>query len=136
MKLNTEQINKELLNLASKSYSPYSNFRVSCIIYLKNGQQIKGVNVENAAYSPSICGERTALSQMITQGYNKNDVDIFALYTDAQGLGSPCGVCRQTMAELLNLDQKISIFSQQGFIGDYTVVDLLPYSFTKDDLTK
>ena len=134
MKLDNQTIFLELTELAKNSYSPYSNFRVSCILYLKNGQKIVGVNVENAAYNPCICAERCALPQLYAQGYNRNDVEVMALYTDSEGFGSPCGTCRQTMAELLNMDQKTLMFSKKGFLGEYTVSDFLPFAFTSENL--
>ncbi|WP_198511459.1 cytidine deaminase [Williamsoniiplasma somnilux] len=132
--MDKKEIFDELLNLAKQSYSPYSHFRVSCILFLKNHQKIKGVNVENAAYSPTICAERTALSQLITQGYNCDDIEVVALYTDATQFGSPCGVCRQVMSELLNENQKVWIFSKKGFASEHQVKEFLPYAFGKNEL--
>ncbi|AOG60624.1 cytidine deaminase [Spiroplasma helicoides] len=132
--MKNEDILKELLVLKENSYSPYSNFKVACIIYLKNGKKIKGVNVENAAYNPTICAERTALSQMITKGFGKEDVDFVTLYTDSSKFGSPCGTCRQTLYELLKKSQTISFFNKNGFLGSYSVSELLPYAFNNDNL--
>ncbi|PPE05517.1 cytidine deaminase [Williamsoniiplasma lucivorax] len=134
--LNKEKVFTDLTKLAKKSYSPYSHFRVSCILYLKNGQQISGVNVENAAYSPSICAERVALPQLIVQDYTKQDVELVAIYTDATDFGSPCGVCRQVMIELLNPNQLVWIYSQKGYQGEFMVKDFLPYAFEQNNLTK
>ncbi|AEM68557.1 cytidine deaminase [Mycoplasma putrefaciens] len=136
MSLDKNTIFEQLTQLAKRSYAPYSNFRVSCIIYLKNNQQIIGVNVENAAYNPCICAERCALSQLYAQGYDKTDVDLVALYTDSKTFGSPCGTCRQTMSELLKNDQKIYIFNQQGFFDQFSVKDLLPYAFSDKNLKR
>ncbi|AHI53077.1 cytidine deaminase [Spiroplasma culicicola] len=133
--MDLNKIYEELKILKENAYTPYSNFNVSCIIYLKNGKQIKGVNVENAAYNPGICAERAALPQMITQGYNKDDVDVVALYTDSEGFGSPCGTCRQTLIELLYPEQKMLIFNKHEFIGEYTVGYFLPNGFTNNNLT-
>ncbi|QGS52106.1 cytidine deaminase [Spiroplasma tabanidicola] len=132
--MDKNDIFKELLELKENAYVPYSGFRVSCIIYLKNNKKIVGVNVENSAYNPTICAERCALPQMISQGYKANDVEVFSLYTDSEILGSPCGTCRQTMIELLNSDQKIWIFNKKGFAGEYILESLLPLSFSKQNL--
>ncbi|QBQ07901.1 cytidine deaminase [Spiroplasma gladiatoris] len=133
--MNKDVVFEELNELKNNAYAPYSNFKVSCIIYLKNGIKIKGVNVENAAYNPTICAERNALPQMIAQGYNKDDVEYFALYTDSNKLGSPCGTCRQTMIELLNKNQSVWIFNKKGFLKEFKVEDFLPFSFSNDDLS-
>ncbi|AUM62804.1 cytidine deaminase [Spiroplasma monobiae] len=130
MNLDKNKVYEELKELRERAYAPYSNFRVSCIIYLKDGQKIKGVNVENATYSPTICAERSALTQLIAQGFNKNDVETVALYTDSSGFGSPCGTCRQTLFELLLENQNIWVYNINEFVGSYEVKDFLPYAFT------
>ncbi|AGR41417.1 cytidine deaminase [Spiroplasma taiwanense] len=134
-KLNQEEVYAELKKLKENAYVPYSKFKVSCIIYLKNGIKVFGVNVENAAYNPTICAERTALSQLITQGYNKNDIEMIALYTDSNKFGSPCGTCRQTLSELVFENQSIWVYNNKEFLGCYTVKDFLPYSFSFENLT-
>jgi cytidine deaminase len=130
----TEFYFEELKELRNNAYVPYSNFRVATILYLKNGERIVGVNVENAAYSPTICGERCALPQLYAQGYDRNDVELMTLYTDSKNVGTPCGVCRQVMIELLNRDQKILIFNINGYCEETTPELLLPKSFTEEDL--
>lgn len=129
-----EIVFEELEELKNRAYVPYSNFRVSCIIYLKNGEKIKGVNVENAAYNPTICAERVAAPQLIAQGYSKDDVELIALYTDSDKFGSPCGTCRQTLIELLYPEQTMWIFNKDKFVGEYTVGYFLPEGFTASDL--
>lgn len=124
----------ELKKIAKNAYVPYSNFKVACVIYLNNQKKILGVNVENAAYNPTICAERTAISQMITQGYKKDDVKLVALYTDSIEFGSPCGTCRQTLIELLNPSQIIWIFNKNNYVGEFSIDSFLPYSFTNKDL--
>ncbi|WP_339020403.1 cytidine deaminase [Spiroplasma endosymbiont of Atherix ibis] len=134
MSLSKDKVYSDLKELRKNAYAPYSNFRVSCVIYLKNGNEIKGVNVENAAYNPTICAERSALTQMIAQGYNKNDVEIIALYTDSEGFGSPCGTCRQTLFELLLENQEIWVYNKNNFINSFKVIDFLPYAFTSKNI--
>ncbi|AGR42295.1 cytidine deaminase [Spiroplasma diminutum] len=134
MNLNKENVYIELKELRENAYTPYSNFRVSCVIYLKDGTKIKGVNVENAAYNPSICAERVALPQMIAQGYDKNDVELVALYTDSEGFGSPCGTCRQTLFELLFENQEVWVYNKNEFLGSFKVSDFLPLAFTNKNL--
>ena len=64
---------EKLKTLAKNSYSPYSHFRVSTILVMKDGMEIPGVNVENAAYGSSICAERSAILSAISLGYKKGD---------------------------------------------------------------
>lgn len=134
MKYDKDLIYKQLKELRENAYAPYSNFRVACLVFLKNGEVIKGVNVENAAYNPGICAERCALPQVYAQGYTKKDVELVALYTDSKEFGSPCGTCRQTMSELLVPKQSIWVYNSLKYLGEYTVEDFLPYMFTSDQL--
>lgn len=66
---------EKLLKLLENSYSPYSNFRVSAIVVMKDGHEFTGVNVENASYGASICAERSAIVSAISNGYKKHDFE-------------------------------------------------------------
>lgn len=133
---------KELLetakNLQKNAYAPYSNFRVAAIVILNNGKQITGVNIENAAYSVGICAERTALSQVITQGYQKEDIDMLFLITDSKRIAFPCGICRQFMVETMLLDSEIYISNHNMTnikeIKKVKIKDLLPLAFLPESL--
>lgn len=125
--------------LQTYAYAPYSLFRVSAIVTLKNGNQITGVNVENAAYSAGICAERNALAQVFAQGYQKNDISYMFLITDSKTIGSPCGVCRQFMIETMPSDATIYISSKNESndiksIISIVVKDLLPLAFKSSTL--
>ena len=126
---------KELIKLAienkKNSYSPYSNFRVSSVVLTKNGNIYKGVNIENAAYSVTLCAERSALSSAISAG--DREIDTIVITGDST-MTYPCGVCRQFMAEFLDSDSKIVIANS---INNYKINgldDILPYNFSKKDL--
>ncbi|WP_400249422.1 cytidine deaminase [Spiroplasma sp. ald] len=101
---------------------------------LKDGTEVIGVNVENAAYAATICAERTALAQVYALGYRKTDSIKFYLYTDSKQPGSPCGICRQFLWELVDHRIPIEIYNQKGESYVLTIKDLLPYGFTKEDL--
>ncbi|ATZ17751.1 cytidine deaminase [Mesoplasma melaleucae] len=131
-----QMIFEELLKLKENSYSPYSNFKVACLIYLQDGQVIKGINVENASYPATICAERTALSQVYALGYKKADIKSLELYTDSEILGSPCGVCRQFISELIDWSTPISIYSKKGFQIKTNIKELLPYAFEPEQILK
>ncbi|WP_100679845.1 cytidine deaminase [Mesoplasma tabanidae] len=131
-----QNVFEELLMLKENSYSPYSNFKVACLIYLKNNDQVKGVNVENAAYPAGICAERTALAQVYSLGYKKHDIKSLELYTDSETLGSPCGVCRQVISELVDWSTPISIYNKNGFQLETNIKKLLPHAFQPAQLSK
>lgn len=129
---------KKVKELQEKAYVPYSNFRVAAIVGLKDKQEILGVNVENAAFPATICAERTALAQAVTLGYQKEDIEFLFLITDSESFGTPCGVCRQFMAEVMPLDTKVYISSKNTNepkdIKILTVKDLLPFAFMCESL--
>ncbi|MDU3199493.1 MAG: cytidine deaminase [Anaerococcus hydrogenalis] len=126
---------EELIELAienkKNSYSPYSKFRVSSIVLTKKGNIYKGVNIENAAYSVTICAERSALSSAISAG--EKEIDTIIITGDSK-MTYPCGVCRQFMAEFLDNDSKIVIANSVEDYKIYGLKDILPYNFSKKDL--
>jgi len=133
---------QELLNKAKKlqtnAYVPYSNFRVAAIVILKDKREVTGVNVENASFPATICAERTALTQVITLGYQKDDIEALFLITDSNSLGSPCGICRQFMAEVMPMTAKVYISNinskDEKDIKIVKVQDLLPFAFISESL--
>ena len=126
---------EELIELAienkKNSYSPYSEFRVSSLVLTKKGNIYKGVNIENAAYSVTICAERSALSSAISAG--EKEIDTIIITGDSK-MTYPCGVCRQFMAEFLDTDSKIVIANSVEDYKIYGLKDILPYNFSKKDL--
>ena len=128
----------KLLDMAligrSNSYSPYSKFKVGAAILLSNGKYITGCNVENASYGLCNCAERTALFEMISDGYTKNDVVAMAIVGQTDDPISPCGACRQVMEELLNSDTPVILGNLERKMKEIKVSDLLPFSFSKKDL--
>jgi|SRR5690625_5270398 len=126
---------KDLIEIAienkENSYSPYSKFRVSSLVLTKKGNIYKGVNIENAAYSVTLCAERSALSSAISEG--DRDIDTIIITGDSS-YTFPCGACRQFMAEFLDKDSKIVIANSKDDYKTYTMEDILPYNFSNDDL--
>lgn len=82
------------------SYSPYSKFRVGAALLTNNGKVYTGCNIENAAYSPTICAERVALGAAIVAGEEIGSFEAIAVVADEATPTSPCGVCRQVLSEL------------------------------------
>lgn len=129
---NVEELINKAIEGRSYAYTPYSKFKVGAALLLKNDSYILGCNVENASYGLCNCAERTALFKMISEGYNKDDVVAMAIVGQTEGPISPCGACRQVMSELLNKNTPVYLANLKGDIKEYTVSELLPYSF--DDL--
>ena len=122
---------KVLVELAKKakeySYSPYSKFRVGACLLCKDGSIYAGCNIENSAYGPSCCAERTAIFKAISEG-NKDFAKI-AIISDSEGYTYPCGVCRQVMSEFApNLE--ILVAKNNGEFLKTSLKELLPNMFS------
>lgn len=126
-----EKLIAETIENKKNSYSPYSNFRVSALVKTKSGKIFKGVNIENAAYSPTICAERSALVSAISNG--EREFSYIIINGDSKDT-FPCGVCRQFIREFADTDTKIVIANSTDDYKIYTIEDLLPHSFSKKDL--
>ena len=125
----------KLLELAKNSYSPYSNFRVATILIMKDGKEIPGVNVENAAYGSSICSERSAILSAISLGYKKGDFkELHCLCADSNRISTSCFGCRQVINELFDKDVPLYFYSNNGDVKKYSVSELCPYPFDSEDL--
>ena len=116
------------------SYSPYSNFKVGAAILLRDGVVIPGANIENSSYPLCNCGERNAIFNAYCHGYKKSDIVMLAISADSKRPVSPCGACRQVMAELLDPDTPVILTNVVGDIMETTPRELLPYAFSGDDL--
>lgn len=118
-----------------KSYSPYSHFRVGAALLTKSGKIYTGCNIENAAYTPTVCAERTAIFKAVSEG--ERDFEALAIIGGAEGetadFCAPCGVCRQVIAEFCKKDFKIVLGNEDNF-KVYTLDGLLPFAFTGDNL--
>lgn len=112
-----------------RAYAPYSNFKVGAALLGKSGQVYTGCNVENAAYGPSMCAERTAIFKAVSEG--ERQFQAIAIVTE-NGV-SPCGTCRQVMLEFAP-DMTVIIADIQGNTRLTSVRDLLPDGFTPDQL--
>ena len=116
------------------AYVPYSKFQVGAALLLKNGEIITGCNVENASYGLCNCAERTALFRAYALGYRKDDIVAMSIAGATDGPISPCGACRQVMAELLNSKTPVYLTNVKFDVKETSVEELLPYSFSGSDL--
>ncbi len=129
--------NSQLIALAvearKKSYSPYSGFAVGAALLCKDGSVYAGCNIENSAFSPTNCAERTAFFKAVSEG--KRDFVKIAVVggkADAdvpENHCPPCGVCRQVMKEFCTGDFEIIMARTPGDYKSMTLSDLLPESF-------
>ncbi len=110
------------------AYVPYSHFPVSAILITKSGQLYSGVNIENASFGLTNCAERTAIFKAISEGVR--DFSEIIIYGETEKPISPCGACRQVMAEFFDKDLKVTLVAKDKSTVVMTVGELLPYSFT------
>lgn len=115
------------------AYAPYSNYHVGACVKTYDGKYFLGANIENAAYGPTNCGERSAIFAAYSNGYRKEDIEVIAIVSDGHRVGYPCGVCRQVLVELINSDTPI-ILSNKKDIVETNISEILPFSFTSEDL--
>ncbi|MDR0826055.1 MAG: cytidine deaminase [Mycoplasmataceae bacterium] len=123
----------KLKTLLKHSYAPYSRFHTACIVSTDKGEFV-GVNVENAAFSPTVCAERNAIFNAIAHGAKK--FKALYLINGSKKIVTPCGSCRQVMIEFFNEATKIHCYDINGKHITYTLKQLLPYAFTKVHLKK
>lgn len=116
------------------AYAPYSKFGVGAALKLKDGNIISGANVENASYGLTNCAERSALFAAFSRGYRREDIEAIVVVANTERPISPCGACRQVISELMPQDAQVILLSNKDEVKTYTVEQLLPYSFTSEDL--
>lgn len=131
---------EELVRMAKEArdnaYVPYSNFKVGAAVLMKDGQVYKGANIENASYSLSNCAERTAIFKAISDGYKVHDFASLAVIANTPGPVSPCGACRQVIAEFFDADAKIYLANLKDNIVETSVEGLLPGAFAQGDMNE
>jgi cytidine deaminase len=133
MKLSSEQqqlLLEAAIAVRHWAYVPYSHYAVGAAVLTSSGKVYDGVNVESAAYPTTMCAERVAIFKAISEG--ERSFDAIAVVTE--NAGSPCGSCRQIMAEF-GPDAIVLIADVRGVIKiETTVPELLPQAFTLKDL--
>ncbi|WP_101844053.1 cytidine deaminase [Halobacillus sp. Marseille-P3879] len=131
--MNTEQLINEAKQIREKAYTPYSKFKVGAALLTKDGTLYTGCNIENAAYPVTCCAERVAIFKAVADGhYEFNELAVVA---DTERPVPPCGSCRQVMSEFFQPDIKIHLTNLGNSVKTVKMSELLPFSFSPDDLT-
>lgn len=131
---------KELIALAKEAaknaYVPYSKYTVGAALLAKNGKVYTGCNIENAAYGPTNCAERTAFFKAVSEG--EREFSAIAVVggreLDFKDYFTPCGVCRQVMMEFCEKDFRILIGKNGEEFLNLTLEELLPYGFSPKNI--
>ena len=132
-----EEMIRMAKNQMKYSYAPYSGFKVGAVLLTDDGEFYTGCNIENAAYTPTICAERNAFFKAVGEGHRKFRAICIVGGKDGAmtGYTAPCGVCRQVMMEFCDPDMfNIILTAGDGSYKIYTLKELLPLGFGADDL--
>lgn len=122
------KLTEEAYEAKKHSYAPYSHFHVGAALLAKNGRIYRGCNIENAAYSPTNCAERTAFFKAVSEGVR--EFIAIAIVGDREEYLAPCGVCRQVMAEFCDPEEfQIILARTRKDYKIYTLSELLPELF-------
>lgn len=132
--MDTAMLMQEAIKARTKAYIPYSQFGVGAALLDTQNQIHHGCNIENAAFGPTNCAERTALFRAIADGHAPRSFKAIAIVGATDDPITPCGVCRQVMAELCDPDMPVFLGNMKGDIRETTVKDLLPGAFGPADL--
>ena len=125
---------KELKGIIENSYSKYSNYKVACIVKMKDGAFFKGVNVENPSFKDGLCAEQVAIGTAIAEGYTKGDFDSIYLLGSSNHSITPCFLCRQLLVEFFEENSLLITYDAEGKETKYKVSELCPHAFSEEDL--
>ena len=130
--MTTEKLIELSIEAMHKAYAPYSGYKVGAALLCADGTVYQGCNIENAAYGPTNCAERTAIFKAVYDG--QRDFKAIAVCGGKDGVITgafpPCGVCRQVMREFCEDDFMIYIVDAEGKYEAVALSNLLPYSFS------
>ncbi len=132
---------QELISAAQeamgRAYAPYSGFCVGAALLTRSGRIYQGCNIENAAYTPTNCAERTAFFKAVSEGEREFEAICITggMHGRPQGYTAPCGVCRQVMREFCDPDTfRVILAVDEAHWKEYCLKELLPESFGPDNL--
>ena len=126
-----EELCRTAQGMLKMAYIPYSHFPVGAALECEDGTVFTGCNIENAAFGPTNCAERTAVFKAVSEGHRK--FKRIAIATAGEKMSGPCGVCRQVLHEFAP-DLEIILINCKNETVEYTLTELLPHSFGPADL--
>lgn len=132
-----KELIKKSLEMRKFSYTPYSHFAVGAAILTEDNQIFTGFNIENAAFTPTICAERTTIFKAVSEGYKSFKAIAISggpAGKEPEGYCAPCGVCRQVMREFCDDDFIIIMAKSLDDYKELKLKELLPMSFGPENL--
>ena len=135
--MNTKELIREAISAMYRAYTPYSEYKVGAALLTKSGKIYQGCNIENAAYSPTNCAERTAFFRAVYEG--EREFEAICVVGGKNGeiteYAPPCGVCRQVMMEFCNPETfKIILATSEDQFEEFRLKDILPLGFGPGNL--
>ena len=128
-----EELIAEAFKAMENAYAPYSNYHVGACILTTDGTLFYGANIENASFGAGNCAERSAVFAAYCRGYHKDRIKALAIVSDGDRIAAPCGICRQVLSELIDIDMPIYL-SNGKEEAEYTIRELLPVRFEMEDV--
>ncbi len=131
--------NDDLIKIAIKAkentYSPYSKFPVGAALLTQKGKVYLGTNVENASYGATVCAERSAIFNAVSNGEKKGDFKKIAIVSNMDDFTYPCSLCRQVMTEFFDNDVEVLLVNnmKKEYLN-LSTDELVPYKFTESEL--
>lgn len=135
--MDIKEMIRQAMEAMEKAYAPYSNFKVGAALLTGSGKIYQGCNIENAAYTPSNCAERTAFFKAVSEGVREFQAICIVGGKDGvpTGLTAPCGVCRQVMMEFCSPKEfQIILAADLEHYKIFTLEELLPMGFGPENL--
>lgn len=135
--MNRQELIRAAIKVLPEAYVPYSHFHVAAALLCKDGTVYTGINIENAAYTPTICAERSAFFRAVNEG--KREFEAIAVCGGKEGVLSdycaPCGVCRQVMREFCDPKTfKVILAKSEEEYREFTLEEMLPFGFGPENL--
>lgn len=135
--MDKQKLIREAIRVLPKSYVPYSHFHVAAALLCKDQSIYTGINIENAAYTPTVCAERSAFFRAVNEG--KQEFEAIVICGGKDGIltdyCAPCGVCRQVMREFCDPKTfKIILAKSEDEYKEFTLEELLPLGFGPENL--
>lgn len=133
-----QELIREAIAARKRSYSPYSHFQMGAALLGRSGKVYTGCNIENAAYTPTNCAERTAFFKAISEG--EKEFEMIAIVggpakSARTDYCPPCGVCRQVMAEFCDPKAfRVLMARTETDYRECSLEEVLPFGFTKEEL--
>lgn len=134
--MNEKELCREAVDAMKNAYAPYSGYKVGAALLTEKGKLFAGCNIENAAYTPTVCAERVALFNAISSGERNFTAIAVAGGKDGviSGAFPPCGVCRQVMTEFCAPDFTVLVVTGEDSYKKYTLNELFPQAFTPKNI--